>query len=241
MTEKNKKTKNAFTLAEVIIALALMGVLLALSIPTLLVKTNTSGHVQKLKKMYGILYTATNDIMLNNSGTLGGAYSNTMNAANTFLKYLECNKFCDIGDVIGECWATSTNKLSGGAAVDSFDADVDYAGIVLPDGSSMLIKITRSNCDDQGISSDLPYSASTDKNNLCGYIVVDTNGYLNSPNTFGSDIFMFLLGKNGLYSGGDPHTQYNLVTNNNNCTTTPNGLNGYGCTNKVLNEGAMNY
>jgi len=229
--------RNGFTLSEILLTLAIMGSLMALTIPTLIKSTNKNAYVNGLKKTYGMLDTATNQIMTNNSGTLINAFTSSTDAQTKYGNILEYNKICAAGAVTGNCWASSTNKLSGGAAVEGFDADTNHTGAVLADGTTILFDIQNVACDGTGVSLNLPYSTST-QTYLCGYIVVDVNGF-NNPNTFGRDMFIFLLGSNGLYSGGDPHTLVSDLTVN--CNTTDMTHNGLGCAAKVLNEQAMNY
>ena len=80
--QKQKKVynSNAFTLAEVLITLAIMGTVMALTIPTLFQSTNQASFIDGLKKTYGILDTATNQIMSNNAGTLIGAFTSSTDA-----------------------------------------------------------------------------------------------------------------------------------------------------------------
>jgi len=231
-----RNDRRGFTLSEILITLAVMGLVMALTIPSLTQRANKNTYVAGLKKTYGMLDTATNQIMSNNAGTVIQAFSGSNQAWTKYGTILEFNKTCWAGSVIGNCWATSTNKLSGGAAV-SFNPE-NYFGAVLADGSFMLFTIGFPNCNGTGFSINLPYTSDTD--HWCGSIIVDINGF-RGPNTFGRDQFLFSLGANGLYPGGDPHTIYNLVSDDVNCNTTDITHNGYGCASKVLNEQAMNY
>ncbi len=236
--QKQKKVyySNAFTLAEVLITLAIMGTVMALTIPTLFQSTNQASFIDGLKKTYGILDTATNQIMSNNAGTLIGAFTSSTDARdNKYGNILEYNKTCSVGSVVGNCWANFTGKLSIGASVESFDANTNYQGAVLADGTFLLFYIPNISCNGTGVSLNLPYAA-TDKI-LCGYIVADVNGF-NGPNIIGKDIFMFLLGSNGLYAGGEAHTIYNAA---GNCNTKNTLKDGYGCASQVLNRQEINY
>ena len=62
-----KKSANdrAFTLAEVLIALVIIGIIAALTVPTLMHKVEKQGYVSGLKKAYSILNNATNMIIAN--------------------------------------------------------------------------------------------------------------------------------------------------------------------------------
>lgn len=232
-----RNDRRGFTMAEVFLTLTIMGILMAITIPTLMTSTNTASYVNGLKKSYGMLDTATNQIMINNSGTLINAFTDSTDAITEYGKVLEFNKTCVAGAVTDNCWTSSTKPLFGGAIQESFDADINYEGAVLADGMLLLFYISNPACDGAGVSLDLPYSSSV-QTHLCGVIVVDVNGF-NNPNQFGRDMFMFLLGSNGLYPGGDPHTIYNNQAVE--CDTTNGAKNGYGCAAKVLNAQAIDY
>ena len=62
---KNTKSK-AFTLAEVLITLSIIGVVAALTIPTLIQRTGNEELVSRLQKAYSTLSQATEAIMTEN-------------------------------------------------------------------------------------------------------------------------------------------------------------------------------
>ena len=59
----NKQKKIAFTLAEVLITLVIVGVIAALTIPSMINKTNNQETVSRLKKAYSTLAQATQRII----------------------------------------------------------------------------------------------------------------------------------------------------------------------------------
>lgn len=226
-----------FTLPEVLITLFLLGIVMSITIPSMLTRVASSSQVPGLRKIYGMLDSAVTKIMLTNSGSLVNAFTSSTDARDKFGLFFEYNRVCSTGSVAGNCWAIYSSKLSGGDAVESFNPNVDYTAAIMADGSTLLFYIPNVACDGTGVSIALPYASSA-KTFLCGYIVVDTNGF-KVPNTFGRDMFMFLLGSNGLYPGGDAHTLYN--DQSVECRVSQTAKNGYGCASKVLNEGAINY
>ena len=126
------KTKNAFTLAEVLIAVVIIGTLATLTIATYMT-TSTSWnnqYVAGLKKVYSELSYATDRIKANNSGTLIAALSGTHEARDLFCTTLKCSKICEAGSIQDNCWANSTLKLSGGVPVESFDPEVVKANLL---------------------------------------------------------------------------------------------------------------
>ena len=65
MAKKVIKTDNikgfsGFTLAEVLITLVIVGIIAAMTIPTLINKTNNQEYVSRLKKTYSTMAQATN-------------------------------------------------------------------------------------------------------------------------------------------------------------------------------------
>ena len=58
-----KKYNFGFTLAEVLITLVIIGVIAAITVPTLINKTQNQEYVSKLKKAYSTFTQATNQII----------------------------------------------------------------------------------------------------------------------------------------------------------------------------------
>ena len=64
--KKDKRFKSAFTLAEVLITLVIIGVIAALTVPTLIQNTQKQEYVTALKKAYSTLSQATQQIIAEN-------------------------------------------------------------------------------------------------------------------------------------------------------------------------------
>ncbi|MBR6162485.1 type II secretion system protein [bacterium] len=209
--------EKAFTLAEVLITLVIIGVIAAITIPSLINKTNNQETVSRLKKAYSSLSQATNLIILEEGPVTSWATS-LDNIYNLYMKKLINTKKCnrEIG-----CFEQGTiHWLS--SRTEDFNSST-WRKFVLQDGSQILIAPQLSqNCT-------LDNEVNDGSKNHCARIVVDING-AKKPNTFGRDIFMFVLKKDGLYPAG---CDYDNQCNNNSC--------GSACTCKVLREGAMNY
>lgn len=237
-----KNRKKAFTLPEVLLVLTILGTLMALTVPVLLIDASNRSFTPLLQRSFSSMENTASKIMVNNSGTLERAFTSSIDARDKFGNNLEYILTCAAGSVTGNCWANSTFALSGGdsSTVESFAPNTGYVGAVLSDKSFLLVNITNTTCNGVGVSIDNKYASAilSEQSHLCGNIVVDTNGF-EGPNTFGRDIFMFLLGSDGIHRGGDEFTLYNdLAVNCNIANTTHNG---YGCADKVINEGEMSY
>ena len=214
------KTKKGFTLAETLIVMAILGILAAVTVPTLVTITNKYNYVNGLKSAYLILKTATSALMANNSGTLVGTFQGDQNGIASYYPYLNITKKCDHNNVKGYCWSNegSFYFTNGTPALTS---DWTYigsdGGVVLFNGMFVNMTIWATTCN-------------YDSNATCGIMNVDTNGF-KGPNTYGRDIFVFFVTKNGLIPRG-------LSTDLSGLCDTTRGDN---CAGRVLTEGAINY
>ena len=77
--------KKAFTLAEVLITLGIIGIVAAMTMPQLLPKLEKIKTEAKLKKFYSVIGQSTNTILVENGGWSGLDYSLT--ASVFFDKY----------------------------------------------------------------------------------------------------------------------------------------------------------
>ena len=214
LTTRNIKGNRGFTLAEVLITLVIIGVIAAMTIPTLINKTNNQEYVSRLKKAYSTMAQATNKIIAEEGKPRGdiGGWATTNNAIfKMYKKHLSKVKECAKGQY--GCMAETYNFLSGGSK--SYDRQYVF---ILPDGTEVGISATTADC-----------SGNTDGSlNFCCHMMVDVNG-AKGPNLIGKDAFMFVLKEDGLAPAG---------CDTDVCTPSSNG---WGCACKVIREGAINY
>ena len=213
------KEFRGFTLAEVLITLVIIGVIAAMTIPTLINKTNKQEYVSRLKKAYSTLSQATNRIIADEGmprGDIGGWATSTENIYNLYRKYLNKAKACDNG--ITGCFSGTYTRMNG--VVNSLDTGVDRYGLILSDGIAFLFQNN-----DFSMDCSLKGCGTNEK---CQHILVDVNGP-KGPNIVGQDTFAFSLTADGLVPSG---CDYNV------CKPTEAG---WGCTCKALREGAINY
>lgn len=230
----------AFTLAEVLITLGIIGVVAAMTIPTLMNKTNEAELKTAWKKQFSVINQAAMSV-LNENG--GGTFLNAFdsgsnkdlaaceNMKDMFKRYLKYTKECSgiaadggagAGSTPEGCWHPSnTIKLLNNASAGGFG--VDEPGLILADGTLVIFRLYKSDCSD-GTGVDLT---------RCGVINVDVNGF-KKPNVIGKDIFSIDVGKDrifpdGSHGWGDPATS---------CVSgsTDAGNNGWGCSAKYLFE-----
>ena len=214
--------KKAFTLSEVLIALTVIGVIAALTVPALVQKTQKQEFVSALQKAYSTLSQAANMIIAEHGSPRAdqeGWASSGQNIYNMYKKYTAGTKECGTGT---ECLTQlETGKgfkyLNSNSTLNWYNSDPSRYKLVLADGTQVMFGYYRSDCQQTNWGS----------NKYCAEILVDVNGN-KKPNTLGRDAFAFVVRENGLFPAG---CGYEACVNSS----------GIGCACKVLREGAMNY
>lgn len=149
--------KLAFSLAEVLVVLAILGVLVSIVGRSLVVKQQEKTNLAKIQKSYTILETAVGTAVLLKGDVSKWGTSNILFL--TVLKdYLKVNIDC-ISSNAGLCIIISN--------------DNSKPSLQLKDGASVNANIASSTCTDA--------STATGESNLCGTLTIDING-TKSPN-----------------------------------------------------------
>ncbi len=225
------KNKKAFTLAEVLITIGIIGIVAAMTIPVILVQNRERENTAKLKKAYSsmtqAIIRATIDYGTPNFWVLTAKDSEV--GANNIVKilspYFNINKICS-EDL--NCWPDVTTKKLNLSSDDNFKTNSKYAGFTTNEGTHYAFNIESPDCS-------AVYGTTKALKNVCATLTVDVNGSKN-PNQFGYDIFKFYLTKYGLQPYGlEPDTQY---TFKDSCNINSNG---YGCTAWVILKSNMDY
>lgn len=197
-----KKRSLGFTLAEVLITLGIIGVVAALTIPTLVANYQKTQYVSGLKKAYSQVNQALVQ-MANDNGTPGdltdffdSTDTNTMGSK--FVSYFNAVKLCPIGT--SGCFPTTVYNFYDGTNLDGSGTFSTHYRFVTTDGVSFLIGQFSLNC-----AQSLAATGSMHK--TCSPLFyVDVNG-LKGPNYLGRDIYRFAIttGKGPLlYPSGGP-------------------------------------
>lgn len=175
----SSRSSAAFTLAEVLITLAIIGVVAAMVIPAFLNNTNDAELKNMWKKQYAVYTQAITQAMQDNGGNMASVCDNYNhnNCAQTFKQHLRIIKDCQrfVGNGGADCMASNTTCLNGVNAPGIPIMDTS-SGAVLADGSSFYLVADWGN------------TPCTKTSGECAIIYVDVNGY-KSPNVFGRDIF----------------------------------------------------
>ena len=186
----------AFTLPEVLITLAIIGVVASLTIPTLVIKLGDKYASSKLKKHFAIGSQVAEKAAADN-GLLTSweiAVSNetsTINLHDKLTPYYKIAVDCKDDPDNTECTPYGVHTLNWTDWGWTFPGAVFYK-IVLVDGSSVIFHPT-GNCEDV--------------TSACVDVYTDING-ADGPNSIGDDIFYFSIygnGKTGFFGEGlDP-------------------------------------
>ena len=196
------KTKAAFTLAEVLITLGIIGIVAALTLPAFI--SNVQGRIQA-KRVENInqKLSKVTDKMAVQSGLIG--YPDTMAFVQEMKKHMSIAKVCD-NSHLSECWGTtevdvgkdkpweiSKTKTAKTLKIGEPDSWADTVGIVTADGTPMILSYDK-NCNFDPNNAGLQYNQSSGKSNslVCLSGVFDWNGGAR-PNKLGDDVLT--LGK----------------------------------------------
>lgn len=202
-----------FTLAEVLITLAIIGIVAVLTIPQVVANYKEKAHIVRLKKISSELYNVYSLAVFEhgpvNSWSNGTTFAEHGKAINDILeKYLKYTKVCS--SISQGCNSPDTYNTDGTKGQNIFDY---YTGgarkYFLTNGA--IIRIIAESGDNylhNWCKNPSNYSHYLFK---CGSIVVDTNGF-KGPNRNGVDIFKFIIMQDKLLPLGtqQDHSQENF-------------------------------
>lgn len=219
--QRKSKKSLAFTLAEVLITLGIIGVVAAITIPSLM----TSYKARKLRsqflKSYSVVQQAIRLMEADGEESFDALdYDRSTGEAfyKPFLKYVtgatDCGAFTR-NNV--NCYNTQTQEnryknLTGTSKISN--AYFDDGQIILADGTLLIFEQPR------GVDR--------------LWIFMDINGVNEKPNRLGYDLFALQMTDKGLKAMGDADTTY---VGDTYCSTAgTGGWNGMSCTNKAKTD-----
>lgn len=190
--------KLAFTLAEVLIVLGIIGIVAEMTIPTLMNNVQQQLYVSQLKKVYSTLAQAALLIKNDNGGTLVQEWadyghifcvSDDTCMMQTFAKYVRATKVCNTGQYDDTCWHKNGNWFTetnaGMGSCDGCSVLQSPAGFWMTNSS---IDVIDYNCN----------STITDgPQKICFGLLVDVNG-AQRPNRIGYDIHRLYITEDGI-------------------------------------------
>ncbi len=219
----------AFTLAELVIVIGIIGVIAEITIPELVQNFQEQATVTSLKKVYSTLSQAYTMAVQENGPPETWNASNPSDLMNNFFPFFRISKNCGT-TFVNSCFALSDeykrlNNLTWSNGTETVPK------ISLLDGSSVLFAYPQANC---GLSRGTSLAVS----NICSEIYVDING-LKKPNKVGVDFFFFYFTKYGIIPAGtSAETSYTFSTH---CLNASALGSGFGCTAWVIYNENMDY
>lgn len=229
----------AFTLAEVLITLGIIGVVAAMTLPTVVNKYKEKETVTKLKKFYSILsqsyLSATQQYGSPSEWGIAGRDAGSSdedeesyNAVNSILirdrLFENVNRIenCDNAKDQSSCGMAAKYYFLGGT-VDTgvMGSTALTSSTLMIDGSAVMI-----------IANSPGSRGSGALRETYAIIYIDINGP-NAPNTYGKDTFPFYLTNQNIMPAG---SQYETVWTFDACP-----YNGFGCTAWVIMNENMDY
>lgn len=215
---------SGFTLAEVLITLAIIGVVAAFTIPALMQSIGSMQYKSAFKKQFSVFSSVI--LELNTEQIFPVADYNALAAAisNSKLAYL---KYCDTDSVSQGCWNTTHKTIKG--ETTPLGNGCYSPGFILKDGAYFCII---------GNSGSNSYCLSNKTISLgCAAALIDVNGQ-KGPNKFGVDTFYVWLSSSRLIPGGDSGLSLWTPTSFycNPDLAIFNNKNGWGCAYNVLNN-----
>ena len=198
---KNLKKAFAFTLAETLIVMGIIGVVAALTIPNLNSSTADKEKVAKLKKVYSNLndaigraeavYGPLSEWDIFSTGSNGGETSTK--PAERLADFLKVSKTCKTS--LG-CFASSNYKKLDGTSVSLASSDINHANsyysFILADGTSLGIQAACS----------------------IMTLFVDIDGPNKGSSTLGKDLFMFYVLSSSYSTSNSSYPMWQLVSDN---------------------------
>ncbi len=207
----------AFTLAETLVVIGIIGIISALTLPNLNSSTGEKEKVVSLQKTYSELIEAISraEIVYGPVGTwhLAGNSDNTNSiVVERIREFLKVSKFCGTTNP-DNCFVY---KIQQNNTMPTF---------ILASGASILFS---------GVSNNCQKLNTTDVLNYCGTFLIDVDGPNKGKNVQAFDQFDFILTEeNGLVPRGRERSDYNTATS---CI----GWHGE-CAEWVMNYGNMDY
>lgn len=173
ITNWNKSRKQAFTLAEVLITLGIIGVVSAMTIPSLVQNYQRDTYVTQLHKVYNDITQGFKQVITDSNAVSLGESNYTARGAAWFLNnYFKTLTTCTVDD-LDSCFADSYQNMVG--------TNIDLSDTV--DGNCAVIASGSAICLDQR------------------FVTVDVNGK-KGPNIFGRDLFVFNVMNDGTIDSG---------------------------------------
>ena len=235
-TYRNNNRKCAFTLAEVLITLGIIGIVSAMTIPNLINKFEEKKTVSILKETYSMLSQAM-IYVVNEHGIVDkwvksniqmsdDEFKDTVDTIlNYFKPYLRTTKICTAGEP--SCIESDDNRIYRlNGTGHSWLNEAHYSSFVLLNGAKLLISVNS--------GSPIGMSCGRIQSAPCVFFHVKTDNA--KKNVFGKNFFEFHVFNDRILPAGYKSTYYYSFPSECQLTTS-----GRGCTAWVIENGNMDY
>ena len=220
----NSQRRAAFTLAEVLITLGIIGVVAAMTLPTLIQKHQEKELAVRVRKLYSDI---NNALLLSQAEFDGNInYSTVFNPNNThyetaqaFAKYFNGSKVCQNGSDCPNLYHSIKYSYyyTNGSDTGSSSTLNNLPAIILNNGAMLYIsQYNNPDCyamesyekwDSEGNpvydENNNPVIA-TSENTMCAYIYIDVNG-VKKPNRYGQDAYRIGVSKTKVLPNAQPY------------------------------------
>lgn len=228
-----KAEGSGFTLAEVLITLGIIGIVAAMTLPTVINNSRNKQLEAGLRRSYSIISQALD---MYQAETGERITQDTISVKKLLIKYIQTARDCGQGSESSEAalekvcipnYVNTSSTEKNSTKYKTFNGKTnitlgyfDDGQFVMNDGSLVLLENRISN----------------NRENVL-YISVDVNGYNKNPNRLGQDLFMFQIDKKGkLLPMGVEGTTYYSSTDEYCSASSTSNINGAGCTYNALTD-----
>jgi prepilin-type N-terminal cleavage/methylation domain-containing protein len=207
--------KTGFTLAEVLITLSIIGVVAALTIPTLVINYQDTANAVAAKKAYSEIANAWNLYRANHNGEVAGTYNGIFELKDNFLK----KHFSYVSEA---SYLTNIHTIQNLYNTDTVDIQ---SGIYKTNG--MFFGFQNAN----------PDCFSNEIVGYCAQMWIDVNGK-KGPNKKGFDVFFIALMTDGILPYDPRYTETGIKNTQcikpGNVGGSENTNTGAGCLKRIL-------
>ena len=185
--------KKAFTLVEVLVVMAIIGVVGILAVSNARRDTDEAEKVSQLRKCYEIIDTAFATAVAETTSVDNWSWNNssTYKVWNILKPYLKLTKDC-------EQYSGCFRPGKPINITSEWDTDIDssnrYGKGILVTGASIAVAGCYNNCHDKG---DREIDTIADDDIQWAEVIVDVNGPEKGPYKLGDDVFAFRIVRNG--------------------------------------------
>ncbi len=222
------KVKVAFTLAEVLITLGIIGVVAAITIPSLINNYKAHRLSTQFLKSYSTIQQTFRQMEADDVSLDPATYQNTgLLFYKEFAKHIKYTLDCGAygrGDGMSKAKAcfnydyNDEGKLLYGTTYKSFDGKIGFQDTYLDDGQLVLMDGTNIMFENAGYGIIM--------------VSVDINGFQSPPNKAGYDLFTFQFNDGVLKTMGDQGTKFTDMNTYCNLKVS-NKFNGIACAQKA--------